>query len=252
MENKQEEVKGIKLMGSDQQVHYKLTDPVFNENTTLWEIKKEDAEGNVIDIIADGDRENLLNKREELIKQFILSKINQSGKRREIIGTEGKELQSKLKRAADGSPLTEKEELIAEIIKRKLEGQMIHDIVNELAIEYNRPRVTIGLYIDQAMDEIKQRTAAIIDEVLELHIGRYESLYKWFYENGFIKYATKTLKTKEALMGVGQDVVMGVEVNNYLTMGEIDGKQYSLGQLNKEQRKRMLELVGKIQKRDGK
>lgn len=220
------------------------SEPTFNEKTSLWEVKKTDQAGNELDIISDGDKEALINKKEELIKEYILSQITkQDNKRNNKWGKHEKKSVPAVRKGVD------KEEILNQVIKKKLNGEGILNIVKEVSEQYELSPTTVGLYINEAMGKIREQASKKLDEVLELHLRRYEEIYEWLNKNGFVRHATKTLRTKEALMGIGQEVSSTLEVNNILSDNQLVRQQFEINQLSKEQRIKLLEIAKKLKKK---
>lgn len=218
---------------------FTFSEPIFNEQTKLFELKKENKDGEVLDIISDVDENKLKERKEELIKEYILSQINKKKKeypksQQQIEGKKNRENKQNIK-----------DEIITEIIRRKLGGDTLSTIIKDLSLQFNTSRMNIGIYLPEAANQIKQRAALIIEDVLELHLNRYEKLYKWLSEKGFIRNAVKVLKAKEALMGVGNDIV-GVQINNFMGDIRANFSSHDISKLDKKQRMKLLELYKKL------
>lgn len=216
------------------------TDPVFNEAKNLFEIKKLNENDEVLDIIADSDQNALLTKKEQLVKEYIMSQINKDKPQAPTEVKGRKVITNKV-----GEVVSSKEEIIKEIIARKLSGESLYEITKNIGTEFQLSNLAVGKHVVDAMQQIKERTAEQIDEILELHLSRYEELYRWFKTNGYLKFAVKALRAKEGLMGIGQDTVVGVQVNNYFGV-EGSSNSYHIDQLKEEQKKRLSLLMKKI------
>lgn len=223
------------------------SEPELNKATGLFEVKKIDQNNSILDIITDSDKESLLNTREKLIKQHIISLINKN-KQENNNNTEEKKSRSGKIIRNKVSLQDSKEEILNEIIKRKLDGEDITTIVREIAERVKLKPLSIGIYVDEAMNIIRSKVLADIDTVLETHIRRYEELYSWFKIRGKIRYAAKALGAKERLLGVGSDSLLSLEINNILQVNTIEEDNFNIKQLDKKKQDKMIQLIKKAKR----
>jgi len=134
----------------------------------------------------------------------------------------------------------EAEKALAETIERKLAGEDSPTIMEFLCTEYGYSYGSADRLIHQAFNIIRARALNILEETVDLHLSRYEQLYKWFRENGYIKYAEKALRSREKIMGLG-DNVYHIKIEQ-----EESRKKYRPDLLTEQERKRMEELTSKI------
>jgi hypothetical protein len=243
-EKKEDKTKAITISKKEPQV-IRFTEPEFNQATQLYEIKKINDQGDVLDLLTDIDKETVIQKKEEVIKQAILAEIHKGEKKWiNYNKLEGKGNANKK------SQVLLKETILTHIIRLKLEGYNHYDVIGEICKEYDIKNVSAFIYIEEAMEQLRTRSADKIDDLLQSHLRRYEEIYKWFKANGYVKYAGKTLAAKEKLMGVGQDMVLGVTVSNYFSENGPGKLGYDIKLLTTDKKKRLIALLYKIKPKE--
>jgi hypothetical protein len=116
-------------------------------------------------------------------------------------------------------------------------------------------RVTPGTaagYITEARNIIKQRKHYEVNNLVSLHLQRYEEVYKFLKEINAHGFAMKALRAKEKLLGFHRE---GFHMK--VTQGDITSVQlqtvdsdYNVSKLSKEKRDQLSQLLNKA-RRDG-
>jgi hypothetical protein len=134
-----------------------------------------------------------------------------------------------------------------DIIAMLLEGKEVKDIRAYIVKRYNITVGTTNIVIHKASQEIKNREAWELDNLISIHIERYDDIYKKLYELGAYGNATNALRAKEKLMGFHRE---GFHMK--VTEGEIQqlrlknvDNEYSVEKLPVEKKNRLQELLDK-------
>jgi hypothetical protein len=140
-----------------------------------------------------------------------------------------------------------------DIIAMLLDGRdTSKEIVPYLMRKYNLTHGTCNFYIKEARSIIKNRRKFEVNNLVSLHIHRYEELYKLLNDIGADNIAMKALAQKEKLMGFHRE---GFHMK--VTQGEVTSVQmqtidsdYNVKSLSKEKQNQLTVLLNKA-KRDG-
>lgn len=134
-----------------------------------------------------------------------------------------------------------------DIIAMLLDGKSTKDIKTYLVNKYRIPATRTNVYIADARRIIKERQNYEIDNLINLHIDRYELIYTGFNALQAWSNAMQALKAKEKLMGFHR---AGFHMK--VTQGEISQLQihhlddeYNVDKLTPRQRDRMQALIDK-------
>ena len=135
-----------------------------------------------------------------------------------------------------------------DIITLLLEGKE-RDIIKKFVInKYKVSLESANVYIAQAAATIKNRKNYEINNLISLHIYRYEYIYQQLYTLGAWHYAGMALKAKEKLLGFHKQ---GFHMK--VTQGEIAEVQQktfmdenNLDKLNEEQKNRLGQFLDKM------
>lgn len=139
-----------------------------------------------------------------------------------------------------------------DIIAMLLDGKDTKEISRFLINKFEITQGTANFYVQEARDIIKKRRHYEADNVVSLHIHRYEELYKCLTAINADNIAMKALAQKEKLMGFHKE---GFHMK--VTSGEVTAVQlqnvdsdYSIAKLPKEKQERLSVLLNKA-KRNG-
>jgi hypothetical protein len=139
-----------------------------------------------------------------------------------------------------------------DIIAMLLDGKESREISKWLINRYSIAQGTANIYIGHARDIIKKRKAYEVNNLVSLHIYRYEELFKLLKEIGADHLAIRALAQKEKLLGFHRE---GFHMK--VTSGEITSIQlqtvdsdYNVKKLTQDKQDRLTELLNKA-KRDG-
>lgn len=140
-----------------------------------------------------------------------------------------------------------------DIIQLLLEGRERQEIVKYISSKYNVKANTIAGYITDANNIIKQRSNNEVNNLISLHVQRYEIIYAGLYEINAYGLAMSSLRAKEKLLGFHKE---GFHMR--VSSGEISSIQlqsvnseYDVMKLDRQKRDRMSALLNKA-KRDRK
>jgi hypothetical protein len=131
-------------------------------------------------------------------------------------------------------------------------GQTTTTIVNEMRIKFNTSRRTTERDITAIYKDIKDELNTTRDTLTELHIARYENLYKFYMDKGTEEdintfynpeTAAKMLEKKERLTGTinksGENIQMFQQNNTTIVQGDVNVGGYTTKEL-----KRIKEVLG--------
>lgn len=131
-----------------------------------------------------------------------------------------------------------------------LEGKETKEIANYISKKYKMKYSSALVYVSQARTEIRDREKYEIHNLVNLHIARYEFIYKELYAIGEYNGATMALKAKEKLLGFHKE---GFHMK--VTQGEIQSIQqihveneYDFVKLTPERRERFQVLMNVARK----
>lgn len=138
-----------------------------------------------------------------------------------------------------------------DIIAMLLDGRDSRkEIVPYLVNKYNVTNSAANLYIREAREIIKKRRNYEVNNLVSLHIHRYEELYRLLTELNADNIAMKALAQKEKLMGFHREgfhmKVSSGEVNS-VQLQTIDS-DYNARKLPKEKQDRLTELMNKARR----
>lgn len=117
--------------------------------------------------------------------------------------------------------------------------------------KYNITPATANFYVHQARNIIKERKNFEVNNLISLHISRYELMYGRLVDLKMHSLAMNVLRQKEKLMGfhkqgfhmrVNQGEIQQIQ-NQYV------GNEYDLDKLSQPKRERMDQLLVKAKKR---
>lgn len=138
-----------------------------------------------------------------------------------------------------------------DIIAMLLEGKESEEIKEYIATKYKLQPNSTKEYLREARNILKERKNFEVDNLVTLHLARYEWLYEKFYSLGSFGYAGKVLQAKEKLMGFHKE---GFHMK--VTQGEITALQlqqvndeYDVMKLSEDKRKRLNVLLNKAKRK---
>jgi hypothetical protein len=140
-----------------------------------------------------------------------------------------------------------------DIISMILDGKDNKEIIKYLVNRYN---VTIGsanVFISDAQGAIKKRQSYEINNLIMIHIARYEAIYKGLVALNAQGAAIRCLQQKERLLGFHKE---GFHMR--INQGEISAfklttvdSEYNTKKLPEEKQKRLEELLEKMKREGG-
>lgn len=142
-----------------------------------------------------------------------------------------------------------------DIIKMLLDGKDSREIRDYVCDKYKVLPMVASQYLTQARKEIKKYRERQVDNVLSIHIQRYEEVYSKLYEINAYSLAMSALQAKEKLLGMHKQDFR-LQVNNIDATAVIggpnahSGMSYELDRLGKRDRLRLQLLLDKCKKND--
>lgn len=140
-----------------------------------------------------------------------------------------------------------------DIIAMLLNGETTEDISKYICQKYRINKGSAKTYISECRQEIKKRKWFEVNNLVSLHIHRYEQHYKELIEIGAEGYAINALRAKEKLLGFHKE---GFHMK--VTQGEVQSihqrtidSEYDFGKLDKKETLRLEALLEKAS-RNGK
>lgn len=182
-------------------VQFSFSEPILNTQTNLFEIRKVDKDGNLIDIVAqDPDIDTLKQRREEIVKEYVLSLVHKS-----IVRQPSRPKKSKKQRAEEGKEIGY-DRMIDEMVQMRLEGKPFMVIVDDISERYGLSKISVGMYHDRVLTLLREKAKDRADQIFPDHLNKMEELYRWFRREGMFNYAAKVLRAKENLLGLGMEM----------------------------------------------
>lgn len=137
-----------------------------------------------------------------------------------------------------------------DIISMILEGKEPKEISKYIMEKYRTTQTSVNTYISYAREEIKKRKNYEVNNLVTIHIARYEDLYRRMVPLGAHRLSLKVLDQKEKLLGfhkegfhmrVSQGSIMELQVGDA-------ANNYDISKLTEEKRKRLEELLIKAKR----
>lgn len=140
-----------------------------------------------------------------------------------------------------------------DILNMLLDGKESKEIRQYICDKYKVIPVVASQYLSQAKKEVKKYRDNQVDNILSLHIRRYEYIYSKLYDINAYSIAMNALQAKEKLLGMHkQDFRLKVNNIDATTIiggpNSNDGINYDLNRLGKKDRLRLELLLDKCKK----
>lgn len=140
-----------------------------------------------------------------------------------------------------------------DILNMLLDGKESKEIRDYICDKYKVIPVVASQYLSQARKEVKKYRDHQVDNILSIHIKRYEHIYTKLYGIKAYSVAMNALQAKEKLLGMHKQDFR-LKVNNIDATTVIGGPNanpgidYDLNRLNKKDRLKMQLLLDKCKK----
>ena len=133
-----------------------------------------------------------------------------------------------------------------EIISRILSGEKNKDIITWICTKYKSKYNYAEKLVLLAKESLNEYRSDHVDQMLTLHLLRYEELFKLSNEAGMSSISIKALQGKEKIIGLHKDEAY-VKVNNeYIDTAAVT--PYNFDKLSKEENNRLDALIEKMQR----
>jgi hypothetical protein len=133
-------------------------------------------------------------------------------------------------------------------IAMMLEGRKMDEIKNSLREKYNLDNTAILNRYNDAVSQLQRRKDWEVDNIINLHLNRYEELYAIFIQLDALKDAAACLRAKEKLMQFHKQGTHLKVVNSIITQvtsREVDNI-FDLAKLDAVEQDRLEQLVNKV------
>jgi len=132
-----------------------------------------------------------------------------------------------------------------DIISMMLNGKEPSEIRHYLCTKYKHTPNTANFYMKEARAVIKDRKNLEVNDLISLHISRYEKIYEKLYELNASSMAMRALKAKEKLMGFHKEGFhMRVNKGELTTISlQTVDSEYDVLKLPEEKRLRLDQLL---------
>jgi hypothetical protein len=134
-----------------------------------------------------------------------------------------------------------------DIMTLLLEGKESKEINNYIVQKYSCSHASATVYMSHARKALANRKNFEVDNMINIHIERYEHIYGKLYDLRAFMEATNSLKRKERLLGFHKE---GFHMK--VTQGEITAislqqvrDEFDVMKLSEEKRNRMSQLLSK-------
>lgn len=132
-----------------------------------------------------------------------------------------------------------------DIVSMLLEGKDKKDIRTYIVNKYRVQPASCNVYMTEATNLIKERSNYEVNNLISLHVQRYEEIYAGLYEINAYGMAIQSLKAKEKLLGFHKE---GFHMRvNQGTLSSIQlqsvNSEYDVMKLSREKRDRMAILL---------
>ena len=135
-------------------------------------------------------------------------------------------------------------DVVQDIINLLLDGKSRHEIA--LAIPYDD--LTARTLIQKAEAEIASFSVFDVDAIIADHVSKYERLYEFAIEKGYSDGRLRAMKQKENILAVSNEVNEVRIINETQEIVENREDYDFVNKLTSEERKRLLELIDKMNK----
>lgn len=132
-----------------------------------------------------------------------------------------------------------------EILSMIVDGCKFHEITKTLVQGYKMKVQSAHKEIYRAYRIIHSFSAQHYEDIVELHLNRYEEFYRIFRKEGIPRLAMRALRYKEELQGIHNDIV-SIQINNFEKEQEGDGITYHYDLLNEKEASKMNSFINKI------
>lgn len=137
-----------------------------------------------------------------------------------------------------------------DIIQLLLEGKDRVEINNYIVSKYRIRQSTAIQYISEASVAIKNRSHSEVNNIISLHVQRYEGIYALLYEIRSYGLSMRALRQKEKLLGFhkeGFHMRVNSGVISSVQLQTVQG-EYDVMKLSKEKQNRMTNLLNKAKR----
>lgn len=219
-----------------------ISDVIYNKEEKVFELTWKIGKGQT-KILKTKDRKKINKRRKYIIEHHNQTILDKKNKEKEQQIKDLVNLKKGYLRSNNDYVLNERRKEVWEL---KLKGYSGLSIARELSNKYDVSRSVIYKDLELYKDYLKEREIDD-EEMILLHIGRYEELYQRCMEYGITRLAMYALKRKEMLMGKHKAVV-GIQVNNYNNIVEKNIINLNTSRLEKEERIELQKMLKECRK----
>ena len=215
-----------------------LTKPSFDPKLKKWVVIHKDSVTGEMKTHSYTHRQSAQNKYDEIVlfeKEKKKEELGSKEKNNTIKKTTAKKEKNKYGIESYNLEIIYQrhKEILADII----EGMPSKEIEKKYAEIYNLSTNTVQMDISKVTKQIKEYSMHHHQDVVAVHMERYEMFFRRFRELGNDTFAMKCLRLKENLYGIHNEVVT-MQINNYHERVE-EGEKYNIKEINELQKKRL-------------
>lgn len=159
----------------------------------------------------------------------------------------------RIRKVPDGGPIENRPKPLVvkrryEILERLLAGQATNDIYKDIILTYNIHHREVDNDFKIVREQIRQSITEEKENIINLHIIRYEELYQELMNMSLHATAMKVLENKEKLIGLHSGDI-NIQVNNVENTAVVKSVEtFNYQNLNKQEQERLNLLLSKCQK----
>ena len=176
---------------------FKVTKPTFISSKNQWRLIKRDHNDKILERLFYDSKEEAdtiyIHLKSEQGAKISAKEISSSEKNKSLAKTEDAKLRV----------LTAHDTMFDMLIS----GSARSTIVEKCMVDFNIKRSQALLILKEVLDTVTLFTLSNIDDIVPIHVKRYEDIYSAAEDLGFDKLALKALKAKEQLIGLANDSV---------------------------------------------
>lgn len=133
-----------------------------------------------------------------------------------------------------------------EIVSRILSGEKNKDIIKWICAKYKSKYNYAEKLVLQGKESLNEYRSDHVDQMLTLHLLRYEELFKLSSEAGMASISIKALQGKEKIIGLHKDEAYVKVSNEFIDATAVT--PYNFDSLSKKENDRLDALIEKMQR----
>ena len=213
-----------------------VSKPTYNKSNKKWVLTKKDKiTKKVFETIKKDTKqeafatyEHLKKETKATLKVEPISKLEISTK----LTVEKKDVKIKILKASDA------------IFDMLVQGTPRTVIMTTIANDFNLQIKQVSSILQEVLNSITSFTLSNIDDIIPVHVKRYDDIYRMCEKFGFDRLALKVMRAKEDLLKIGDDTV-SIQINE---MDFIDDHNFDEIVLLENEEKKFHEILNSVKK----